>query len=722
MSSEGFDVSRVKLGEDNLKKPSGPQVSMQTVCPICKFKSNDKHCFHYGGVSCYSCRAFFRRAHQGTKAPSFKCKRNNQCDITEKTRRKCQKCRYELCLSAGMDPSLVLDDDQKKVRFRNYLRKKKNISNAKPSIDGSDGSPSMDGDSLESPPSGFPSKVPIEPLVQGSTPPKYVYVLIKGPGANFEYQNKLPVVSMDETKDLEVNEKSLDDLVDSMQQIYFLAMAQIHISPKFIQDLVEFHSSENSNLSKFDFGEHIFRIGTHFKQFAHNQRHFKALGRADQLSLLEKNTSLFVLYILAQYFGAHTGEEQLQWLLDVNMPQNYSNSKPQQISFPVFNKRLGIFKSPVFFDKSVNDCDFDAHAKKVAEVGITLRFSGIVANLILFNNGAQMHLDDRPSIQRQFDEALDLLRHAHQQIDSDISVHDILFMIRNLDHLQGVFNTNADWQTECGSDCCPNLPYIDLKLPYTKEEEIWVEQQVSWFQEAFVSMPIAKELIQDFFSYTFHNTIPPRIIKEGYQFFSDRMSRSMHLHQEFAELTPQQKKDLWHCNSMNAMAICFARLEACDHGYGQAKILFGGLTDENSIKQKIMAFALPHLIKKCSVRQVNKSLPVLNSEEVEQYCEVVERMKKVLLDDLAFKLILIIVLFQGDFAKDSPIARKRDAYTKFLERRLRKQGLLGVLEEQAKSSNEELVGIKVIMQTIWRMRPLIYKLNNTVIQLNDMGM
>ncbi len=39
-------------------------VSGEYVCPVCGYQTNDKHCFHYGGISCYSCRAFFRRAHQ----------------------------------------------------------------------------------------------------------------------------------------------------------------------------------------------------------------------------------------------------------------------------------------------------------------------------------------------------------------------------------------------------------------------------------------------------------------------------------------------------------------------------------------------------------------------------------------------------------------------------------------------------------------------------------
>ena len=85
---------------------------------------DDKHHLHYGGICCYSCRAFFRRAHQATKEPNFQCKNGETCEITVKNRRKCQRCRYNKCLKIGMDAKWVLTNDQKKIRFRNFLRKK----------------------------------------------------------------------------------------------------------------------------------------------------------------------------------------------------------------------------------------------------------------------------------------------------------------------------------------------------------------------------------------------------------------------------------------------------------------------------------------------------------------------------------------------------------------------------------------------------------------------
>ena len=99
-------------------------------CLICKDMIMKHTCIHYGGLSCYSCRAFFRRANQESKKAVFECKFDGNCEVTVKTRRKCQKCRYELCLKAGMRPENVLTPDQKSVRFRKKRMKTESTSSA----------------------------------------------------------------------------------------------------------------------------------------------------------------------------------------------------------------------------------------------------------------------------------------------------------------------------------------------------------------------------------------------------------------------------------------------------------------------------------------------------------------------------------------------------------------------------------------------------------------
>ena len=41
-----------------------------------------------------------------------------------KSHRKCQKCRYDLCVKAGMTQTAILTEEQIKFRFRKTLEKK----------------------------------------------------------------------------------------------------------------------------------------------------------------------------------------------------------------------------------------------------------------------------------------------------------------------------------------------------------------------------------------------------------------------------------------------------------------------------------------------------------------------------------------------------------------------------------------------------------------------
>ena len=118
--------------------PGGPSTSpdqeRKKVCAVCAVIS-DNHHIHYGALVCFSCRAFFRRAHSkvesgssdadgsGVKSPNYVCKKDGKCDIADKNRKKCQRCRYDKCISVGMDPKQVRN------KTRNLLNCRPNVAN-----------------------------------------------------------------------------------------------------------------------------------------------------------------------------------------------------------------------------------------------------------------------------------------------------------------------------------------------------------------------------------------------------------------------------------------------------------------------------------------------------------------------------------------------------------------------------------------------------------------
>ncbi len=48
--------------------------------------------------------------------------------MTVENRQKCKKCRYDKCIKSGMKPEAILSEDQKEIRFRKILSKKRNLT------------------------------------------------------------------------------------------------------------------------------------------------------------------------------------------------------------------------------------------------------------------------------------------------------------------------------------------------------------------------------------------------------------------------------------------------------------------------------------------------------------------------------------------------------------------------------------------------------------------
>ena len=86
-------------------------------CPVCSEGANGH--LHYGSVSCFACRSFFRRTtlalFDGGGVGKSKCGYNGQCEIKcTITRLHCPSCRYDKCLSVGMKAEFVMSEQDKK--------------------------------------------------------------------------------------------------------------------------------------------------------------------------------------------------------------------------------------------------------------------------------------------------------------------------------------------------------------------------------------------------------------------------------------------------------------------------------------------------------------------------------------------------------------------------------------------------------------------------------
>ena len=73
---------------------------------------------------CPSCRAFFRRSVQSSYNSTYVCVKAQNCEMSLKTRKNCQYCRYKKCEEAGMKTAWVLTEEERRQKFEGRVKKK----------------------------------------------------------------------------------------------------------------------------------------------------------------------------------------------------------------------------------------------------------------------------------------------------------------------------------------------------------------------------------------------------------------------------------------------------------------------------------------------------------------------------------------------------------------------------------------------------------------------
>ncbi|TKR79996.1 hypothetical protein L596_014136 [Steinernema carpocapsae] len=83
----------------------GRRVPEGEPCAVCQDIATG---YHYGVASCNGCKTFFRRTI--VSEHTFVCQYQGNCDVTKNIRCACRHCRFNKCISVGMDAKAIQND------------------------------------------------------------------------------------------------------------------------------------------------------------------------------------------------------------------------------------------------------------------------------------------------------------------------------------------------------------------------------------------------------------------------------------------------------------------------------------------------------------------------------------------------------------------------------------------------------------------------------------
>ena len=337
--------------------------------------------------------------------------------------------------------------------------------------------------------------------------------------------------------------------------------------PHLNESLHAFHSGHAASLTKLDFAGHIFRISRHFSAFAERHRGFASLGAEDRATLLRKNTALFVCYALARYLSAETGEDQLRWLLDADMPQNLSGRRLERVHCEEFNARTKIFQSAHRLSAVTREISAAG-----AVAGLSYGNTFLVANLVLFNtNGIPFsELRNGARIHAAFIEGIGLLkRHQRGRVD----VEAVLGIVHSsLEAMQAAFNEDVAWRPEETPEVSADFPMLGLRMPVTPEEDAWLDAHMSWFDKAFWSVRADEEVASLLLERSAAGGAQSRWSEACVALLAARMRRVAQAQPDLSSSSLCWER-LWCRNGHLMVSLCAARLDACQTGEEQHRFL-----------------------------------------------------------------------------------------------------------------------------------------------------
>jgi hypothetical protein len=214
------------------------------------------------------------------------------------------------------------------------------------------------------------------------------------------------------------------------------------------------------------------------------------------MTLLKNNIPLYLQYVMARYFSAETGIEQVNWILEGQLITESLDeiTKLSRISLTEFNSTVQMFPTSE---------TAELYSRYAENIGMFYPFSqhcsGLVANMLLFysNDSVLDELQEPKRISCIFEEAKELVRvgfehlDRHMYINAGNNIGPLIHTLNKMKTLFGLCKVHKE-----GKEVVRAVPLM-LAVNYTDAEEGWLKQKFFDFKTQFASVSPPPDYFKD---------------------------------------------------------------------------------------------------------------------------------------------------------------------------------------------------------------------------------
>jgi hypothetical protein len=364
------------------------------------------------------------------------------------------------------------------------------------------------------------------------------------------------------------------------------------------------------------------------------------------------------------YFGAKDASEQIalirSFLPSSSEEENSIPAGSLLLDIYIFNMVTKVFKGDAdlcYFSQLIHDI-------RKTTISCDIEEQALLAFVVLFDHDITTKLSNQSAI---FDINSDNQSFL-QSYNPSLTVQHLTSSLLKM----AVFSSyNISWND--GADSTENIARQVVDIKYTQNEELWILMQVQQVEDAFRSVPIGEEILEEFTMVSLGVPLSKHFLTEVIALGMERAWRVFQTQTEFNDLSTALQCEMKHDRVSSLLATIIARSESFATGTEQLQFAFGQL-DQNRWADKFNQVFASSQLQKVGFLKSAMELPVFQLANRSNVTQTILSDASALANDRmiwGIMMLLLVTTPMDDFNSSHPMAILNSQYQFVLSRRLR---------------------------------------------------